>query len=104
MTKFNRIGRIWNAALAGMIAFAVIAQLMLLITGGADANSGGLNPAISLDAKLIRFISYFTIQSNLLVMIDATLLAIYPDHDSKWRRILRLDGVLGLVVTGLGLY
>ncbi|WP_197413862.1 Pr6Pr family membrane protein [Terracidiphilus gabretensis] len=84
-----------------MIAFAVIAQLMLLITGGADANSGILEPTLGLGGKLVRFFSYFTIQSNLLVMIDATLLALYPDRDNRWRRILRLDALTSIVVTGL---
>jgi hypothetical protein len=101
MTAFSRTGRLWHAALASMIALAVIAQLMLLVTGGADANSGVLEPALGLGSKLVRFFSYFTIQSNLLVMVDSFLLAINPSLDSNWRRTLRLDALMGIVVTGL---
>jgi hypothetical protein len=101
MNRFNRTGRLWHAALAGMLIFAVIAQLVLLVNGGTDANSGILEPALGLGGKLVRFFSYFTIQSNLLVMVDALLLAINPDLDGKWRRVLRLDALMGIVVTGL---
>ena len=101
MSTFSRIGRIWHAALASMIAFAIIVQLALLVTGGADANSGVLEPALGLGSKLVRFFSYFTIQSNLLVMVDSFLLAINPNLDSSWRRALRLDALIGIVVTGL---
>jgi hypothetical protein len=100
-TKPNQAARLWNATLATMIAFAVVAQLALLIKGGPDANSGVLEPTLTLSGKLVRFFSYFTIQSNLLVMVDATLLAILPNCDSKWRRALRLDALTAIVVTGL---
>jgi hypothetical protein len=101
MTNPNQLARLWNITLAAIIAFAVIAQLALLIKGGADANSGILEPTLTLSRKLVRFFSYFTIQSNLLVLADATLLAIHPDRDSKWRRVLRLDALIAIVVTGL---
>jgi hypothetical protein len=41
MKKFSRL---WHGGLAVIVAFAMIAQLALLVTGGADANSGRVDP------------------------------------------------------------
>jgi hypothetical protein len=45
--------------------------------------------------KLVRFISYFTIESNLLVMVVAATLAIDPERDGRWWRVLRLNVAAG---------
>ena len=91
----------WNAVLAAIVAFALIAQLGLLISGGADANSGVLDQGAGLGVRLIRFFSYFTVESNLLVLAVATTLAIHPTRDGRWWRVLHLDALLGIVITGV---
>jgi hypothetical protein len=91
----------WHAALAVIVAFALVAQLGLLFAGGADANSGRLDTNASLGVRLVRFFSYFTVESNLLVMFVSAALAINPERDGRGWRVLQLDALLGIVITGL---
>jgi hypothetical protein len=51
--------------------------------------------------RVVRFLSYFTIQSNVLVLALAAPLARDPDRDGDRWRVLRLDALLGITVTGL---
>lgn len=51
--------------------------------------------------RLIRLFSYFTIQSNLFVLGAAVTLALDPSRDGPAWRVLRLDALLGITVTGL---
>ncbi|MEJ2889493.1 Pr6Pr family membrane protein [Actinomycetospora aeridis] len=50
---------------------------------------------------MIQTLSYFTIQSNILVLIVAVTLVADPGRDGRIWRILRLDALLGIVITGL---
>ena len=50
---------------------------------------------------MIQALSFFTIQSNILVLIGAAWLVMDPGHDGRLWRILRLDALLGIVITGL---
>jgi hypothetical protein len=72
---------------AGLALAALVAQFVALV-------GRGLVPAE-------HFFSYFTIQSNLLVAIAAVGLALAPDRDGALWRVLRLDGLIGISVTGV---
>jgi hypothetical protein len=85
--------------LALVVLAAVVTQVVLLLGGGADANSG--RAAGSTTTGLVRFAGYFTVQSNLLVLIAAVSLALDPGRDGGFWRVLRLDALLGITVTGL---
>ena len=50
---------------------------------------------------MIQTLSFFTIQSNILVLIVALTLVVNPDRDGPIWRILRLDALLGITITGL---
>ena len=76
-------------------------QLVLLFTGGADANSGRSGTDISIGIRLWRLFSYFTIESNLFVLATALVLAWRPAFDGRIWRIVRLDALLGILITGL---
>ena len=91
----------WHAVLAAIVAFALVAQLGLLVAGGADANSGVLDQTAPVGVRLVRFFSYFTVESNLLVLAASTTLAINPRRDGRWWRVLHLDALLGIVITGV---
>jgi hypothetical protein len=93
--------RFWNLILAIVIAATVVAQLVLLVTGGQDVNTTTAVAPVPLPTKLLRFFSYFTVQSNLLVLAAAITLVIDPQRDGKLWRVLRLDGLLGIAVTGV---
>jgi hypothetical protein len=90
--------RSWHAVTAVVVVSALALQLVLVVTGyGAllDEEQPGLG------IRLGRLVSYFTIQSNVLIAIAAITLARDPARDGDGWRVLRLAGVVGITVTGL---
>ena len=82
-------------------AFAIGALLLqtgLVINGAAVLDE--TNPP-GLATRLGRLVSYFTIQSNLLIAITATTLARDPDREGRAWRAARLAAIVGITVTGL---
>lgn len=93
--------QICHGAIALMVFVAIVAQLVLLATGGSDANTGRDTSHLSYLARVGQFFSYFTVQSNVLVMIASATLALRPQPDGRIWRVLRLDALMGIVITGL---
>lgn len=93
--------RIWHGVLAVVVAAALLLQLVLTATGGQDVNSGAAGTSVPLATRLVRLFSYFTVQSNILILAGLIMLAIHPLRDDRFWRVLRLDGLLGIVITGL---
>lgn len=91
--------RTWNLILALAVAATLIAQLVLLFVGGQDVNTATAAAPVALPTRLLRFFSYFTVQSNLLVLAAAISLVIDPRRDGAVWRVLRLDALLGIAVT-----
>ena len=78
--------RIWHAVLAALIVVALVGQTAL---------------TVDKDRSLLNLYSYFTIQSNLLVLVASILIAIRPRRQSEWWGTLRLAGLVGITVTGI---
>ncbi|GAB3753704.1 Pr6Pr family membrane protein [Microlunatus parietis] len=98
----QRVVARWGHGLAAAVAGAgLVIQLGLLFAGGSDVNSGADSGTIPLGVRLLRFFSYFTIQSNIVVLVAAILLALRPARDGTIWRIVRLDSLLGIVTTGI---
>ena len=102
VTSLRRVGlthaRRWHALTAVVAVGALTLQLVLVVTGyGAllDEEQPGLG------IRLGRLVSYFTIQSNVLVAAGAITLARDPARDGAGWRVLRLAGLVGITVTGL---
>jgi hypothetical protein len=87
--------------IAAVILASLVIQLILIFTGGADANSGDSGTAIGVGTRLWRLFSFFTIQSNLIVLAVAVGLVLRPARDGSLWRVVRLDSLLGIVITGL---
>lgn len=51
--------------------------------------------------RLLDSLSYFTIWSNIVVAVSATLLALRPTRDSLPRRALRLSGLMMITITAI---
>jgi hypothetical protein len=51
--------------------------------------------------RIVRLFSYFTVQSNILVAVSSWLLAWRPDRDGRVFRVVRLDALLCIAVTGV---
>lgn len=78
--------RIWHGALAVFALVALGGQTALAISG---------------DRSLVNLFSYFTIQSNTLILIAATAIALRPEREGTGWAILRLAGLVGITVTGI---
>lgn len=83
--------RAWHGAL-GLVGTLNLA-LQLVLTAQSDVDSLG--------TRLVRLFSFFTVQSNVLVIVAAWSLAVRPDRDGRLWRVLRLDAVVCIAVTGL---
>ncbi|GIG35724.1 Pr6Pr family membrane protein [Cellulomonas pakistanensis] len=51
--------------------------------------------------RLVRLLSYFTIQSNVLVLLASALLAVRPGRSGRVMAVLQLDALLCIAVTGV---
>lgn len=51
--------------------------------------------------RVVQTLSFVTIQSNVLALVVAVALVVDPDRDGRSWRVLRLDALLGIAVTGL---
>lgn len=91
-------GRLWAALTVITGVVAVLLQLVLVIIGGGAVSEESPAP---LGIRLWRLVSYFTIQSNLLVIVTVASLIRKPTHDGPRWRVLRLDGLIMIMVTGL---
>jgi hypothetical protein len=80
--------------LAVVVAASVATEFGRILVLAADDGA----PVLT---RVIRFVSYFTIQSNVLVLALAVTLARDADRDGDRWRVLRLDALLGITITGL---
>ena len=89
----------WFAATVVVVCVALAVQLLLVITGASVLVEAAEPP--SLVTRVVRFMSYFTIQSNILVLLTTWGLVRTADRDGTWWRIARLDAIAGITVTGV---
>ncbi len=90
----------WHALTALAVLVGLIWQLVLVIQGvNVLVLPSGKLPGVS--TRIIRFLSFFTVQSNILVAFTAATLAWRPKCDGRIWRILRLDALFGITVTGI---
>ena len=97
------MARVWHAVVAVLVVAAVAVQLVIAVkvTGTPHEVSTGLLRGSSTAGRVIRVLSFFTIQSNLLSGLVSALLAIKPNRDGPAFRPLRLAALLGITVTGI---
>lgn len=94
----SRTARVWHLATAAVGAFALVTQLILVIAGVSVLVT---EDPPGLGERLLHFVSYFTIQSNVAVLAAVLSLARDPEHDGDGWRVLRLAGFVGIIVTGV---
>ena len=88
--------RLLNGILCIVAAFGVIAQFAMTGTGPADP----AEPDPGVLVSLIRFFSFFTILSNLLVVISSVPPALGREPGYV-QRVLRLSALVGIIITGV---
>jgi hypothetical protein len=93
-----RSARLWHGLTAVVAITALVLQLVLVLQGGRVLDETEPDP---LRTRLWHLVSYFTIQSNVLVAVAVVLLTRDPARDGSGFRSLRLAGTIGIAVTGL---
>lgn len=93
------MARAWHGVTALVAALALGIQIALVISGESVLITTGVIPSTAV--RLARFVSYFTVQANLLVLVTVAGLALRPDRDGRLWRVLRLDAIVGIAVTGV---
>lgn len=88
--------RLPHMILCAVATFGIVSQFVLTGTGPADATES--DPGVV--ASVIRFFTFFTILSNLMVAVSSLPIALgarlsYP------LRVLRLNAVAAIVITGV---
>jgi len=81
-----------------------LVALMALVgvtTEVVTAFTDGPGIAGSMAERLTRLFSYFTIDSNILIGTVSAMLAVRPKRDGRLFRVLRVDSVLCIAVTGI---
>jgi hypothetical protein len=97
------LARGWHATIAVLVFGAVALQIVIAVRVSGtplDVTAGVLRGS-SLPGRIIRVLSFFTIQSNLLCGIVSGQLAARPDRDGPAWRPLRLAALFGITVTGI---
>jgi hypothetical protein len=102
-------GRAWfsiNALVAWLglgMQFVVSATGMYPTTQTVLSQLGPGNPGGTAGAlpRIIDFLSYFTIWSNIVVALVLTALAFDPRRDTPALRVFRLDALLMITITGI---
>jgi len=97
------LARWWHAAIAVLVFGAVVAQLAIAVrvSGTPPDVTAGVLRGSTTAGRIIRVLSFFTIQSNLLSGIVSAQLAARPDRDGRAWRALRLAALFGITVTGI---
>jgi len=97
------LSRVWNGAIAVLAVAALALQLWiaLRLPGTPPSTEVGRLAGATLTGRLLRMASFFTIQSNVLSAITSAQLARDPDRDGPIWRIVRLDALIGITVTGV---
>lgn len=77
--------------LALLVTFALVAQLFVTIS----------RHDLTTSTRIIRLLSFFTIQSNALVCATSWGLVLRPQRAGMLWRVLRVDAIAGIAVTGI---
>jgi hypothetical protein len=91
--------RVWHGTLALIVLASLITQIVLTATDSAPHAGPPVHETAV--TRFIRLFSYFTIQSNLLLLTATVALVRDPRRDGRVWRVIRLDALLGIVITGI---
>jgi hypothetical protein len=97
------LARTWHATIAVLAFAALVVQLWITVrVSGTPANTDvGRLAGATLVGRILRTLSFFTIQSNLLAAITSAQLARKPERDGSVWRVVRLNALVGITVTGV---
>ena len=95
--------RVWHASVALLVVFALVVQVKIAADASAvpAGHAVGTLAGTALWGRIVRVLSFFTVQSNILSGIVSAQLAANPRRDGTIWRVVRLDALFGITVTGI---
>jgi uncharacterized membrane protein len=95
--------RTWHLTIAALVAAAFVIQLVIAarVAATPPAHAVGTLAGAPLAQRLLRVVSFFTIQSNLVSAVGSAQLARNPARDGAAWRAVRLAALFGITVTGI---
>jgi uncharacterized membrane protein len=94
---------VWHGAIAVLVIAALVVQVVIAVRASPTPpeHAVGTLAGAALPTRLIRVVSFFTIQSNILAALSSAQLARDPKRDGRVWRAVRLDALFGITVTGI---
>lgn len=98
-----RLVRRWHFAIALLVAAGILVQFWIAIrvAGTPKAHAVGTLAGTPVANRLLRVLSFFTIQSNILSGLSSAQLGRNPNRDGRIWRAVRLASLFGIAVTGI---
>ena len=99
----NRPARGWNATIALLVTVSILVQLWIAIRVSATppGHAVGTLAGTAAANRVLRVLSFFTIQSNILSGITSFQVGRNPNRDGRVWRAVRLASLFGITVTGI---
>jgi hypothetical protein len=97
------LARTWHATIAVLAVAALVVQLWIAVrvSGTPASTDVGRLGGATLAGRILRMASFFTIQSNVLSAVTSAQLARNPLRDGPVWRVVRLNALVGITVTGV---
>jgi uncharacterized membrane protein len=97
------MARGWHGCVVVLLVLAFGVQVLLAVHAHATPPGHGVGvlAGAPVGTRLLRVLSFFTIQSNILSAVVCAQLARDPGRDGPVWRIVRLDALFGIAVTGI---
>jgi hypothetical protein len=98
-----RAARSWHASIAVLVLVGLVVQVWIAarVSGTPPAHAVGTLAGAPAWHRILRVLSFFTVQSNILAGISSARLARNPDRDGRVWRAVRLASLFGITVTGV---
>ncbi len=99
----GKVARLWNATIAVAVLVALLVQLWIAfrVSATPPAHAVGTLAGAPVAGRIVRVLSFFTIQSNILCGVPSAQLARDPARDGRAWRAVRLASLFGITVTGI---
>ena len=99
----RRVAAGWNALIVALVLVGLAMQLWVAkgVSATPPAHAVGTLVGTHLTGRIVRVLSFFTIQSNILSAITSGWLLVDPACRSRAARAVRLAALLGITVTGI---
>ncbi len=97
MTR-SQTAKVWHTLTVLNCGIALVIQLVLVIRGHTVLVEPDGSSAAAPE-RVLRFFSYFTVQSNVLATVTAALLVTKPDRAGRAWDVVRFAAVLGMATT-----